>query len=120
MFLTLPIPDKALSPNARPHWAAKARAAKQARHQGHAAVLISGQAAPAPPLVMHVAWYSKSAHPNHRTDDDNMWSSLKNHRDGIADGLGVNDRDIRQGRMVYGVDKARPRVEITVEAQAGE
>lgn len=115
MTLTLPIPHKALSPNARAHWATKARAVKQARQRGHAAVLTSGQTHPAPPLLMHVAWYTKT---KRRPDDDNCWASLKHNRDGIADGLGVNDRDIRQGRMTFGVDKANPRVEITLEATA--
>lgn len=32
-------------------------------------------------------------------DDDNAWASLKGHRDGIADALGIDDRNIRQGTL---------------------
>lgn len=87
--ITLPWPAKALHPNARVHWATKARAAKAARaYAGWATkaskVRVDGEGA----ITLKITFYPPD---NRRRDLDGMFSSLKNGVDGIADSLGVND-----------------------------
>jgi len=85
----LPWPDRVLHPNARVHWAKKAKAAKQARDDA--------------------AWWAKAAGfkrmkaealnvtaifcppDKRRRDIDSMLSSIKSALDGIADVVGVDD-----------------------------
>lgn len=91
-------PDKKLSPNARMHWRPKAEAVKRARWDASYAVLeaaggslsaIRAALAGDVRIPLRVAFYPPDA--RHR-DDDNLVSSFKASRDGIADALGVNDR----------------------------
>jgi crossover junction endodeoxyribonuclease RusA len=99
--LTLPWPDRRLSPNARIHWRAKAPVTKQARSDAayltYAATsggmrelrqTLGGEG----PIPLTVTFYPPDK--RHR-DDDSMVSSFKAARDGIADALGVNDRRFR-------------------------
>lgn len=94
LTVRLPLATKSLT-NMRTHWAAKARLAK-------------GQRTPVA-LVMRTAF---AAHPAQlpatvtltriapRTlDDDNLRGALKSVRDGVADALGLDDRD---GRVRWG------------------
>lgn len=88
-LITLPWPAKALHPNARVHWATKARAAKAARTAAGwatdaAKVKIEGEGA----VTLKITFYPPD---KRRRDLDGMLSSLKNGVDGIADALGVND-----------------------------
>jgi len=98
MRITLPWPDKRLSPNARVHWRVKADAIKQARWDASCAVLEAAKGSLAETrreladkgrIRLRIEFYPPDA--RHR-DDDNMVGSFKNYRDGIADALGVNDR----------------------------
>jgi hypothetical protein len=48
-------------------------------------------------------------------DDDNLAASCKAYRDGIADGLKVDDSTLAlAGRPSLTIDRANPRVEITL------
>lgn len=90
MELTMPWPQKVLSPNARVHWARKARAAKalkeawffQAKEQG------------AQPLKADKLQIALTFHcPDRRARDmDNMLGSIKHGLDGLALALGVDDK----------------------------
>lgn len=98
-MITLPWPDKRLSPNARLHWRPKAEAKAIARdwafkltladmhHAERMAVRLSEGHIP-----VRITFYPPDA--RHR-DDDNMVGSFKAYRDGIADALGINDRCFR-------------------------
>lgn len=92
--LVLPWPPAILSPNARPHWAAKSRAAKSARAAGFlsARVACNGNVHPfmgnVGKLHLFIDFHPPSAR---RIDDDNCLSRFKNFRDGIADYLGIDD-----------------------------
>lgn len=90
--ITLPWPPQALSPNARSHWAAKAKAAKAYREACGWIVKASELvtlALPDGPLHLFIDFYP----PDRRArDDDNMIAAFKSGRDGIADALGVDDK----------------------------
>lgn len=89
MRIILPWPTKDLSPNARGHWAIKARAKKayravcaaQARSQGLTRL-------DAERMHLKITFVP----PNRRARDlDNMLASLKSGLDGLCDVLGVDD-----------------------------
>lgn len=89
--LELPWPDKALSPNARVHWAQKAKAAKQYRNWAYLACRNAGIKADKAQGKIHlfIDFYPPDKRPR---DDDNLIASFKSARDGIADALGVDDK----------------------------
>lgn len=86
MRVVLPYPYAALWPNARPHWAAKAKATKAYRFA--AKVLLCG----ADVGPVRVTFCPKSRGPI--PDMDNCIAASKALQDGLADALGVNDRDL--------------------------
>lgn len=102
--VTLPWPSSALSPNARGHWAAKARHAKLARQDAWVLAMKAG--------LRGVGWSSarvaiEFCPPDRRKRDlDNMLASLKPSLDGIVDLIGVDDADwsisITRGEPVKG------------------
>lgn len=101
MKIILPWPDRKLSPNARCHWAVKAGAKKKARRDAayatyeampHGVREVRTAYAGAHEIPVKVLFYPPDA--RHR-DDDNMVSSFKAARDGIADALAVNDHRFR-------------------------
>lgn len=101
---TLPLPSAALCANARTHWRSKAPITKAAREL---ACLAATQArikhgAPITGVKHFKVIYDRSYKIVGRKmmplgyrpyDRDNAISALKAYQDGIADGLGVNDRD---------------------------
>ena len=92
---TLPWPPQVLNPNKRVHWAKRAKAAKAYRAecgwQVRSSITIGKLAdltIPEGKLHLWIEFYP----PDRRArDDDNMLSSFKSGRDGVADALGVND-----------------------------
>jgi crossover junction endodeoxyribonuclease RusA len=98
VIVTLPWPDKRLSPNARLHWAALSTVKKKARGDAcYAALEAAGSAMPAiraaldgeGKIALRVRFYPPD---NRHRDTDNMVAALKAPIDGIADALEVNDR----------------------------
>ena len=90
--ITLPWPANDLRPNARPHWAAKARAVKKARIEAAWSCKAAGirKGDPDIPQALRVtAVFSPPT--SHARDDDNMLSACKAYFDGIADFIGVDD-----------------------------
>jgi len=89
--VTLPWPDKLLSPNARAHHFARSRAAGIARRQAWGLTLEAAGSSP--------SWAKNGARlswqfcpPSHRRyDTDNLIAQHKAAQDGIADALGVDD-----------------------------
>jgi crossover junction endodeoxyribonuclease RusA len=91
--VTLPWPPKQLSPNARVHWAEKAKAAK--RYRDHC-FLLSKEAGvkfeEEGKIHVFVDFYC----PDKRVrDEDGLLSSMKSGIDGLADALKVNDSRFR-------------------------
>jgi hypothetical protein len=101
-LVAVPWPDRALSPNARIHWARKAKAAKTARAiamlKARAWEVTNGPVDPDVSIIRFTA-QPKTAR---RMDDDNLIASLKATRDGIADALGVNDRRFATAPVKWG------------------
>lgn len=88
MTLTFPWPPKELSPNARVHWAARARATKRYRAECGWIARESKATAPDGFIEIRVTFCP----PNRKQRDrDNMQASIKALFDGLADALGVND-----------------------------
>jgi len=93
MLLDLPYPHKALWPNGRAHWGAKAAQTKLHRAWGYQAMKAAlggvkyqptGEAIP---IRLTVSGKSKGNLP----DKDNCLAACKSYLDGMADALGVND-----------------------------
>jgi len=93
--LTLPWPDPHLSPNARVHWASKAKAASAARERAGFSALAQGWSARSATRLpsdayLHL-WIDFYPPTRRHRDDDNLLSSFKPYRDGLSDALGIND-----------------------------
>lgn len=92
--ITLPWPPTTLSPNARPHFMALAKAKKAYRKAcGWQSVAAIGRTVvPAGPLAVHLTFIP----PDRRSyDEDNLVARMKAGLDGLADALRVDDRDFR-------------------------
>lgn len=91
LTFTLPFPAPALWPNGRAHWGAKSRAVKSHRLWAGVAALAAKapKADPEGRVSLAVTVHPKTRHP---IDRDNCIASLKSYIDGIADALGVDDR----------------------------
>lgn len=95
-IFSLPWPDKALSPNSRVHWAARAKAVKAARRLSFM-VLRSLYPTLRVPDGASVHLEYVFVPPNlRRYDDDGLAARMKASRDGIADFLQVDDYRFRQ------------------------
>ena len=113
MTITLPIPDKILSPNARCHWARKSKITRLHRHRAKLTTL----AALAGGNLPEFSTYSLTFHfpTRARRDDDNAAASCKAYRDGIADALRIDDHGLTMSKspsMLH--DPENPRLEITL------
>lgn len=110
--INLPWPAKPLHPNSRPHRMEKARATKKARGEAR---MVASQYGPfkAASATMSVTFFPPG---NYGYDDDNLMASIKAYRDGIADGLGVNDRVFRMGSPVIGEVIKGGNVRFEIEA----
>ncbi|MDQ3653674.1 MAG: hypothetical protein M3457_01165 [Chloroflexota bacterium] len=105
--LALPAaPPRELSPNARVHWRTRATAAKATRDAATLVTrsLLARSTRPAflddPVLVVDIEIMWGSGRKRH--DTDNATGMMKSGLDGIADGLGVNDRAFRLGTLTQG------------------
>lgn len=90
LTITLPLPPKACHPNARPHWAAKAAAAKKAREDaGYAA--LAALAGRKPPRWL-AATIQATFYTAKKMDGDGLTVWPKNYYDGLQDaGIVAND-----------------------------
>lgn len=89
--IILPWPSRDLHPNARVHWSKRAKAAKVARVE--ACVMARAAAwhrVKWPEGRLHI-WADFYPPDRRRRDDDGLLASIKPHRDGIADALGIDD-----------------------------
>lgn len=85
----LPWPSRTLHPNSRPHWAAKAKAAKASRLAAGWAAKAAGLGPLDAEALKVTAIFSP---PDSRArDQDGMLSNIKSYLDGIADVVGVDD-----------------------------
>lgn len=114
-MITLPMPPKELSPNARVHWGRKARATRKYRLTAAVAADFAKRGQQPDGNVdyrearVQVKLFSRTAH---RRDGDNLIASMKSAFDGIADALEVDDAEWVHLHPVQSVDKDDPRVEV--------
>jgi crossover junction endodeoxyribonuclease RusA len=115
LLVSLPWPDSALSPNARGVWQKRYRAAKRARQAAYYATLAamreSRQQDWEPPVHLLVTAFVRG---HKRPDEDNLRAALKSTYDGIADALGVNDREFSHGPVAWVTGQPERAIEIVV------
>lgn len=113
--IELPWPDRRLSPNARQHWAAAAKAKKAYRSAcralGKASGLDMAQNDAESVLVALVF-----CPPDRRARDlDNLLASMKSGLDGLADAMGIDDS---KWRLMIEMGPHTPGGMVLVEVQA--
>ena len=92
MVINLPWPPRSLSPNARIHWARKAKDAKQCRLTAFAQTKLAGVGKGDFDLPASLKVTCVFAPPDHRRRDlDNMLSACKSLLDGVSDAIGIDD-----------------------------
>jgi hypothetical protein len=96
IVIDLPLPPDCLHPNARPHWRAKAKAAKACREH---ACLVARTVRPKVPFK--AASYRLTFWLARKRDYDGLLSWLKSAIDGLADGgIIANDSEFRPDGIV--------------------
>jgi crossover junction endodeoxyribonuclease RusA len=122
--IILPLPSRTTHPNARGHWAVKARATKQQRQDAYYAALAALDCRE-PPRWKHATIHAAFYKPNGRVlgDADNCVAWLKASADGIADaGILDNDRGLvwLAPTQIVGKTAGEPRVVVTIKGIGGE
>lgn len=116
--ITLPIPARKLSPNARVHWAERANLTRHARAVAHLAALHALNLRRPPGWLkarLEVKAYFKTLN---FPDPTNFPLSLKAAIDGIADsGIIANDKGLWPERPTFEKDASNPRVELTISKE---
>lgn len=126
--VTLPMPDRRLSPNHRNRkcWQMKARVAKDARIAGGDAGFIALMGRDKPQWIeATVSVRVIKCNARYRMDDQNLIASLKAYIDGCVDaGIMADDKGLRWGNVEWIVDrtitKQQERVELTFDAFPAE
>lgn len=115
--IQLELPPKELSPNARPHFMAKARLTKKYRSTAAMLARLKRPEKPWETALVQTTWYFKT---NRKRDRDNLLASMKAAFDGLADGGVVgDDAGFVHLPPVIEIDKERPRVVITISPFGG-
>lgn len=111
LIITLPLPARGLSPNARGHWRQRHRLTKQARNVAKLRTLEAIEGKNPPEVSKYLLrFYFPDAR---RRDDDNAAASCKAYRDGIADALRMDDSGLRMMREpAMLTDSQSPRLEV--------
>lgn len=90
--IDLPWPSRDLFPNARVHWARKAKAVKTARLDAAWFAKIAGIRPNDPDIPQALLVTAVFSPPDNRVrDEDNMLASCKAYFDGISNFIGVDD-----------------------------
>lgn len=113
--VVLPLPPRKLSPNARSHWAPKARATREYRARASMMAQVAMNRRPRPEwreASLLARWWFPDAR---RRDPDNLVAWLKSAIDGLRDARVLADDD----RLVVlppevAIDRANPRVELVI------
>ena len=115
LTITLRLPPRELSPNARPHYLAKAEIVKAYRRGAYLKALVWQPRSPLALARVTARFWFKD---RRRRDRDNLLASLKAAFDGLADaGVVADDSRMIHMPVECDVDRRRPRVEITVERE---
>lgn len=110
--LILPYPPSELNPNKILHWTKKAKLKTIQHKAGLDASQIYNGAVGNSDIKLSIMFYAKT---KRHYDLDNALSACKSLLDGIASGLGVNDKQFRPITIDRGKScKENPRVEIEI------
>ena len=109
----LPWPAKALRPNERPHYMAKARATKAARQ---AASRMAKPIGKIDARAIKVTCIFSPPLPKRNRDADNLIAACKPYFDGIADAIGVDDSRFQHLAPIWGTPVKGGNVCIVLEA----
>lgn len=103
MRITLPYPDRRLSPNARCHWRVKQEPKKAARDAGYFAALEVFSPGNDTPLTGDLR-LTYHIHPpdKRRRDLDNLVAANKPALDGVCKALMIDDSQIKSTTAVWG------------------
>lgn len=108
----LPFPAKVLWPNGRGHWAQKAKAVRS--HRGWA--YVAAFSAETPDSERFNVTIHLRPKTRHTVDADNVIAAMKSYLDGIAQGLGVDDKRFNAPKVVFGEPIKGGSVRIEIEA----
>ena len=120
IIITLPLPHKNLSPNARCHWRARAKATQGYRYAASVeGFKLFGHGGPRwTAATVQCTFYFKDIR---RRDADNLLASMKAAFDGFADaGLVVNDAAFTYLPVKQEKDKSNPRVVVEIRKDGAE
>lgn len=110
--ISLPWPPRGLSPNARRHRMAVAGLRKKYRADCAWSTIAAGiRRINAPALLVHICFHPPCRRPR---DMDNMLAAIKSGLDGVADVVGVDDRNWKLV-LARGAPKGAGRVELVLE-----
>ena len=114
--ITLPFPNADLNPNRAHgrHWGALAKLKKDARLQAYLETrkVLNGKKNAFSGLISLTLTFAMEGY--RKRDADNLLASAKSALDGVAEGLGINDRDFEPVtvKRVYGAEKRMLFLEI--------
>lgn len=117
MTITLPLPHKSLSPNARVNWRTRANESKKLRGWAKYAALaaineLHGLGIPWKSATVKCSFFFANMN---RRDKDNFAAMCKPIWDGFTDaGLWVDDNQLTHLPAEFGIDKADPRLEVEI------
>ena len=118
MKITLPIPDREVSPNAsrgQSRWAAikKSKIVKEHRQRAYVATIVNIDIdQPEKPIGYSLAHFFPTMA---FRDEDNADGACKAYRDGICDAFGMSDKNFCKMKLsTREKDANNPRVEITI------
>ena len=117
LTLTMPWPAKALHPNARPHWAYKARVVRDSREYAAWTARAAGYKPAEGTISVRLTFRPPD---KRRRDVDGMLSACKAMLDGIADGIGVDDSVFRLERPEVGEPVKCGSVSVTLTEMQGK
>lgn len=109
----LPWPSRTMHPNARPHWARKAKATKAARL---AASLMAKEIGRIDAEAVKVTCIFSPPPIKRNRDLDNLIAACKPYFDGIADAIGIDDSRFQHQAPVWGLPRKGGNVRIVLEA----
>lgn len=111
MIVALSFPHKDLWPNGRAHRHAEARHKAKAKEEAFwATKALPTPTLPPAPIPVALTVYPKRFGPP--PDRDNASAAIKAHLDGIAQALGVNDRDFAAPTVTFGPRESRIEISI--------
>lgn len=113
--IDLPWPSRDLSPNARVHRMAKARAVKKYRTDCHHAALAAGLRTMSADRLLITMTFCPPIKRHH--DDDNLVARMKPARDAISDVTGIDDKFFSMGRPII-AEPYPPYGKVIVELEA--